>query len=260
MSDIGNLVIGIFEGLVNILITKINDIITRVKFLLSLYAMVTPGADQSRLDSEASRIETIPLAKFDRFDSGSFAEKQRGDLSQAKALRAILEQSSKIFENQYEQVKDGLDQMVIDYIQSIRDIKKIQEDVINEQNSQINKLQGLRGPGKNVFDRATDSLSAMKQQGEETGGALKSVFGNLSNALQNFVRTGKLDFKELMRSILADLLKLFMNNLFKQLFSGMMGGGGGSFLGGLFGGGMAGGGVVSAAGGYGSTTTKLPGG
>ena len=96
----------------------------------------------------------------------------------------------------------------------------------------------------------------MKKQGEETGGALRSVFGNLSNALQNFVRTGKLDFKELMRSMLADLLKLFMNKLFQQLFQGIMGGGGG-FLGSLFGGGMAGGGMISAAGGYGSGKTLL---
>ncbi len=87
-------------------------------------------------------------------------------------------------------------------------------------------------------------LNEMTQQAS----VLQSVFGNLSNAFQNFVRTGKLSFKELMRSILADLLKLFMNNLFKQLFGSMMGGGGG-FLGGLFGGGggFSGGGAVPSA-------------
>ena len=106
-----------------------------------------------------------------------------------------------------------------------------------------------------------DAKESGLPQMTEQASALQSVFSNLSNAFQNFVRTGKLSFKELMRSILADLLKLFMNKLFQQLFQGIMGGGGGGgFLGGLFGGGMAGGGVVSAAGGYGSTTTKLPGG
>ncbi len=255
-ANIGNFVITIFEGMINVLITKINGIINRVKTLLSLYALVTPGADQSELDFQSSYLKEIPLAEFDRFDSGAFAEKQREELSNAKLLREILERSSQIFENQYKEVKSGLDQMVVDYIESIREIKKVQEDVINQQNSQINQLQGLRGSGPNIFDRATQSLSDMKKQGEETGGALKSVFGNLSNALQNFVRTGKLDFKELMRSMLADLLKLFMNKLFQQLFQGIMGGGGG-FLGGLFGGGMAGGGVISAAGGYGSGKTLL---
>jgi tape measure domain-containing protein len=256
LANIGNFVINIFEGMVNSIIVKINTLLERVKFLLSLYAMITPGADQSRLDSEAAGLTAIPLAKFDRFDSGAFAEKQREELSNAKLLREILERSSQIFENQYNEVKSGLDQMVIDYIESIREIKKIQEDVINQQNSQINQLQGLRDSGPNIFDRATQSLSDMKKQGEETGGALRSVFGNLSNALQNFVRTGKLDFKELMRSMLADLLKLFMNKLFQQLFQGIMGGGGG-FLGSLFGGGMAGGGMISAAGGYGSGKTLL---
>lgn len=95
----------------------------------------------------------------------------------------------------------------------------------------------------------------------EQASALQTIFGNLSNAFQNFVKTGKLSFKELMRSILADLLKLFMNNLFKQLFGGMMGGGGGGgFLSGLLGGGMAGGGSVPIAGGNGSTRTLLPSG
>ncbi len=75
--------------------------------------------------------------------------------------------------------------------------------------------------------------------GEQASG-LKSVFQNLSNAFQNFVRTGKLSFKELIRSILADLLRLFMNNLFKQLFGGMLGGAGGIM-------GFAGGGAVPSA-------------
>lgn len=78
----------------------------------------------------------------------------------------------------------------------------------------------------------------------EQASALQSVFSNLSNAFQNFVRTGKLSFKELMRSILADLLKLFMNKLFQQLFQGMLGGGGGMF-GGIMG--FAGGGAVPSA-------------
>ena len=115
-------------------------------------------------------------------------------------------------------------------------------------------MKGLRSSGPNTFGEG--ALNGLKDQATETESVFKSVFSNMSNAFQNFVRTGKLDFKELMRSILADLLKLFMNNLFKQLFSGMMGGGGG-FLGGLFGGGMAGGGVISAAGGYGSGKTLL---
>ena len=257
LSNIGNFAITVFEGMVNSIILKINTILERVKFLLSLYAMIAPGADQYRLDSEASRMEAIPFAKFERFDSSAFAEKQREELTNAKLLREILERSSKIFEEQYNQVKGGLDQMVVDYIQSIREIKKVQDDVINQQNSQINKLKGLRGPGQNTFDNANASMEKMK----ETGGALQTVFSNMSNAFQNFVRTGKLSFKELMRSILADLLKLFMNNLFKQLFGGMLGGGGGGgFLSGLLGGGMAGGGSVPIAGGNGSTRTLLPSG
>ena len=111
----------------------------------------------------------------------------------------------------------------------------------------VDKRGGVFGSGQGT-DPGTQMLKDMESQGQQTGGALQSVFNNLSNAFQNFVRTGKLDFKELMRSILADLLKLFMNKLFQQLFSGLMGGGGG-FLGGMMG--FAGGGSVPSIGGGG---------
>ena len=143
-------------------------------------------------------------------------------------------------------VKTGLNFLVSSFKQTALSIDSISQTILKLLGKTKEQIDNLR-PEK-VIKSSTDALSGMQQQGEETGGALKSVFGNLSNAFQNFVRTGKLDFKELMRSILADLLKLFMNNLFKQLFSGMMGGGGGGgLLGGLFGGGgFSGGGAVPA--------------
>jgi hypothetical protein len=88
----------------------------------------------------------------------------------------------------------------------------------------------------------TSGLGEMTEQ----AGALQTIFGNLSNAFQNFVRTGKLSFKDLIRSMLADLLRLFMNNLFKQLFGGMLG--------------FAGGGSVPIPGGNGSTRTLVSSG
>jgi hypothetical protein len=59
--------------------------------------------------------------------------------------------------------------------------------------------------------------------------AFGSVMGNMESALDNFVRTGKLSFKSLARSIIQDLiamqLKASATGLFKSLF-GMYAGGG----------------------------------
>ena len=59
--------------------------------------------------------------------------------------------------------------------------------------------------------------------------AFQSVMGNMESALDNFVRTGKLSFKSLARSIIQDLiaiqLKASATGLFKSLF-GMYAGGG----------------------------------
>ena len=59
--------------------------------------------------------------------------------------------------------------------------------------------------------------------------AFKSVMGNMESALDNFVRTGKLSFKSLARSIIQDLIAIQLRasatGLFKSLF-GMYAGGG----------------------------------
>lgn len=107
----------------------------------------------------------------------------------------------------------------------------------------------LAANGNQSFNQLGNSVNNFGQQSQS---AIGSVFGNIQNALTQFVRTGKLDFKELMRSILADLLKLFTNKLFQQLLGGIGGGGGGGGFGGgggLFGGGggfFGGGGFLGA--------------
>ena len=59
--------------------------------------------------------------------------------------------------------------------------------------------------------------------------AFQSVMGNMESALDNFVRTGKLSFKSLARSIIQDLIAIQLRasatGIFKQLF-GMYAGGG----------------------------------
>ena len=47
----------------------------------------------------------------------------------------------------------------------------------------------------------------------------KSVFNNMEQAIENFVRTGKLSFKDLARSIIQDILAIYMKQQLLYLFN-----------------------------------------
>jgi len=138
-------------------------------------------------------------------------------------------------------LKSALESLKESLVSTAAKIQSMMKNIGDSLRQGISKAPGESG-GQGPLEN-----SGLPQMTEQAS-ALQSVFSNLSNAFQNFVRTGKLSFKELMRSILADLLKLFMNKLFQQLFQGMLGGGGG-FLGGMMN--FAGGGAVPSIGGGG---------
>jgi phage-related minor tail protein len=71
--------------------------------------------------------------------------------------------------------------------------------------------------------------------------AFSSIFGSLEDALVSFVTTGKLDFKSLITSILADLARMVVRMLIIKPLMGFFGG----MFGGIFG--FSGGGGVGDA-------------
>ena len=132
----------------------------------------------------------------------------------------------------------------------------------NSANNAASASANLANSGKNGFGGLTNSVNSFANN---SNSALGSVFNNVQQSLSNFVRTGKFDFKELLRSIVDDMLRLVTSKLFGQfmqgisgggasaggggLLSGIFGGGGGLFGGGggLFGGGLLGGGLLGFA-------------
>lgn len=81
-----------------------------------------------------------------------------------------------------------------------------------------------------------------------------AVWGNMSRAIDNFVRTGKLSFKDLARSIIQDLIRIQLQSQMTTIFK--------TFVGSIFGGGMRGTGMnsVGATGGYNSLAPFADGG
>ena len=78
--------------------------------------------------------------------------------------------------------------------------------------SQAKRNQGMQ----EMFSSMQESLKATQQ-------VYAAVFGNMERALENFVRTGKLSFKDLARSIIQDLILIQLKASATSLFRMFMG-------------------------------------
>ena len=110
--------------------------------------------------------------------------------------------------------------------QAIEDEKK-QLIILNEEYRK-SFVGGLKSGLQEVRNMATDVGGAVKQ-------SLTDAFKGAEDAFVNFVKTGKLDFRSLADSIIADLARIAFRSMMSSMFGG--GGGLGSILSGFFGGG-----------------------
>tara|TARA_A100001391_G_scaffold36544_1_gene20043 strand:+ start:2667 stop:4733 length:2067 start_codon:yes stop_codon:yes gene_type:complete len=83
-------------------------------------------------------------------------------------------------------------------------------------------------------------FSTIKSFAEETGDAVAKAFQGMEDALVKFVMTGKLNFSDLARSILADMARIAIRQTILAPFS--------NFVKGIFGGGSANGNVFASNG------------
>jgi hypothetical protein len=89
-----------------------------------------------------------------------------------------------------------------------------------------------------------DYAAKVRNIGGDIGQALVGAFTSAENAVGEFVKTGKLDFRDLVTSMIADLAKLaarrFILGPIANALSGALGGSGGIFANILHAGGMVG--------------------
>lgn len=119
----------------------------------------------------------------------------------------------------------------------IKNITNQSIDDINKRGAALKAAQAdFVGGWKSAFKEYADDAANAADQATQVFGTFTQGF---EDAFVSFVQTGKLSFKDLANSVIADLARIQARRLLVNLIDG-----GGSFLGGLFG--RAGGGNVNA--------------
>jgi len=88
----------------------------------------------------------------------------------------------------------------------------------------INRLRdAMEGGGekKGFKDTFKDGIKSMGNLAENLGSSLANAFGGASDALADFISTGKADFKEFARSVLQDLTRIFTRYAMFQAVKGI---------------------------------------
>ena len=98
-------------------------------------------------------------------------------------------------------------------------------ELAKERNRVMREMQ--EGDERKGFGKRMEEFFAFAPTQMENGAQLfDSLLGNMTGALDKFVSTGKLSFKDLTRSIIQDMIRIQIRAQMIRLFSGMFGGGG----------------------------------
>jgi lambda family phage tail tape measure protein len=149
---------------------------------------------------------------------------RRSDIVKSITLQTQAERESLEYEMQKLMLKNSLigasDKVVQLAMLELETQKKIAEINANSdldpsekarQAVSIRRNQGMQ----EMFISMQDSLKATQR-------VYDAVFGNMEKALENFVRTGKLSFKDLARSIIQDLILIQLKASATMLFNSFL--------------------------------------
>jgi lambda family phage tail tape measure protein len=103
----------------------------------------------------------------------------------------------------------------------------------DEEELQRVKIEGAR-KAYNEQERIKSLTESLTKDQKDLASIYKDTFSSMGDAIVEFARTGKLSFKSLINDMLSQLLRLYTNKIFTQLFNSLLNGG---FLPGLGGGG-----------------------
>jgi len=99
---------------------------------------------------------------------------------------------------------------------------KTQQDLVT-----LNKQENMKDADREVaaariqnLDKQREAVIMQREELKRLQDMNQSVFNNMGSAIDNFVRTGKLSFKDLTRSIIQDLISIAMRAQMMAMFKG----------------------------------------
>jgi lambda family phage tail tape measure protein len=137
---------------------------------------------------------------------------------QQNYLKERNDLEAKITEYKFQQTKLGTDPKVIEQISN--EMRKTGEETIRLKEQTIDTQKTFEYGWQNAFNLFQDNATNMAKI---SGDMFNSIMSNMDSALSNFVKTGKLNFKDFTRNIIQDLLLIQLKAQATKLLGGFLG-------------------------------------
>jgi lambda family phage tail tape measure protein len=178
---------------------------------------------------EKLRAIRIKQAQADFNTMESWKEQNRADLMVETKRTEALEKTARDQTRNMEFQRDSL-QLKYQLIYATEREQKLAQ-ISLEYARRRREVEGQNPEVLKEIDRQeamAQMFVVMEESAKRTQQVFDSVFGNLTSAIDNFVKTGKLNFKDLARSIIQDLIAIQMRAATLTFLRGMFGSFGGT--------------------------------
>ena len=161
------------------------------------------------------------------------AEREAGDLAKGKDEGALTPQQSQLLDKvtgNLEKITAGKDDLKVLFDQGFISAQQFNRAMVEFELKGLEASTSVADGFKRGFLEMGLEITNFADMAAKT---ITNAFQGMEDALVSFVTTGKVDFKSLVDSMLADLTRLLARQLIVKAL-GSLGGGGGSALAGLF--------------------------
>ena len=194
------------------------------------------GDSEEALLLLSGTLKTVGAAAFATFASVRFLTRSLVDLVRISGELA-MGNFGKALEIVRKGLKDTAEQAKEDWKLLSQIFNGVAEDINSVDNSIKNVKESTEGLGAKSIDiwanmkAGTDSyFKSISNVAEQIQKTMENAFTKMEDALVNFVMTGKMNFADFARSIIADLARIFIRSQMLSMFQGLgnLFGGGGS--------------------------------
>jgi len=145
-------------------------------------------------------------------------EIEDGKMSIGEANIEIVRLEEAIAAESNERVKARLQTQLEMYKEAVKERQRIEKKARLDQASDFEGSSG----DDDRFKRVKEHIDELGMSGEHLQDVYINAFTNMEDALNKFVTTGKLNFKEFARSVIADIQKMIIKQMLFNALSGFM--------------------------------------